>query len=183
MIPWNENPDLTEDRVVAIANRLKDIRDETVFHLEGLEHVGPWGKGCMVYDRQITDLNLWADDVPWLEVVLDGMYFLMRVGNTPLKIYRGDSETPPDRTLHVNPHEQLMFETMHDTADNLIWRISTSTHPDQSTAQMVLGRYTQGGECLGTWVIPISDYENDYATEEPVQLPFEALSTTLTMRD
>lgn len=158
MTPWEITPELTEERLSAIAGIMKQVRDDTVELHQPEDGDGPWSLGCRVYERTINILEGQAESIPWLSCQRDNLFFLLSIEGVPIRFYRGEVDRPTKRTLKKSYYE-LNQEQLHFgfPDEDYRWRICIETDTDGSTLQIHVAQFNEAGECLHPWEILTRD--------------------------
>lgn len=103
MTPWEFHPDLTPDRLIEIADVLRNARDG-VLELHDEEHGDDsWSLGCRAYAWSRNQIVTAADEgrFDWLTIDDRGIRFIFRIGLVPIRFFRGEADEPHDRTLRI----------------------------------------------------------------------------------
>ena len=113
--PWEIHPALTEERLRVVAGIIRDVRLGALALYDPAAGDLPWSHGCVVYARTLKALEraaLREDYRGWLHVVeRQGLHFVFGIGGIPVRVYSGDPERLPDRTLRRRAAEvdQMAF--------------------------------------------------------------------------
>lgn len=152
--------DLKVEHLSAVAKLLHDVRRRCVDLHEPEEGDGDWSLGTRVYQRSYHALAQLSTKVEWLRMnsELKALQFSFRIGNVPMRIYKGDPQDPPSRYLNFTPGEEhfmqmkLEFEgvPLLDTVLRLAVRVD-ATRQAESVTLVEIDEY---GEVIGTFAIP-----------------------------
>jgi hypothetical protein len=123
ILPVDIHPDLTQNRLEAIAELFQSVRDEVIDKREINSGDDAWSIGCRSYSwtrsaiskAALSDLKF----IPWLKVLEDkGLYFTFTIGAIPIKFYSGNPEHLPNKTSYFKALEflarQYAFPGMKD---------------------------------------------------------------------
>lgn len=136
-LPWDYHPDLTEERLAAIARLIAEGRQTAVELYDEEAGDNGWTLGCRAFQFGRARI-LRANDnriFEWLGVIDRSLQLIFTIGEVPIRIYRGEAEEPTERTLRQGHNElrQLgfSFEDL-DEGRELAYRFAIETDVDGS---------------------------------------------------
>lgn len=102
---------------------------------------------------------------------------MFRIGEVPVRFYRGEAEKPTDRTLHQSHSELRQLELIFDAADqgkDLAYRFAVETDIDGSILRIIFVGLRDENAVL-YWEVPFGSagatvYEIAHKPAEPVEL-------------
>ncbi|EIZ77296.1 hypothetical protein WSK_4136 [Novosphingobium sp. Rr 2-17] len=112
MRPWDYNPELTEERLIRVAQLIERGRNDAVDRHEPAIGGDSWTKGVCAYSYAKHQI-IQAAGTPgfeWLSVINDGMRFQFGIGKAPMRFWRGDFAEPSQRIATATPMEQFLLE-------------------------------------------------------------------------
>ena len=137
MFPWDYHPDLTADRLQAVAALIADGRQMAVELYDEAAGDDGWTLGCRAFWFGCARILRLAQSgtTPWLNMIDGSRRFIFTIGAVPVRIYRGEANEPTDRTLRQSHSElrqlSLLFPEDHDGRD-LAYRFAVETDVDGS---------------------------------------------------
>lgn len=181
--PADYHASLTDERLQLLAQVIARVRREALDSHDPLNGETNWSLGCRTYERICYAFGQEAasGDHPWLSVLSENLYFLIRLDGLPVKFYRGKPDEPPPRALKEFKseasarQEAFGFAKPKDGGDSR-WRLSYETDLDQLVFRATLLRVNEDGEVCDLWDIPITDTIGALAPVhsvlgEPVDIP------------
>ncbi len=177
--PWLKYPDLTEQRLDAIANEIRRVRRDCVALHKPEDGDGDWSLGCRVYQRTFFAIQQYSKTNPWLSVLheLKALQFSFCVGSVPLRYYKGDPEDPPSRYLVQSPGEieQIQLCISFDgrpTVDTIL-RIAVHVDAMHEASSVSLIEIDEFKEVVGKYKIPFDAQASNVTPMQtpPVSLP------------
>jgi hypothetical protein len=114
--PWTKYPDLTIDRLSALANVIRDVRRDAVRLHDPANGDTEWSLGCRVYTRTCHAIRLAATRYPWLKILPEAelLRFSFAVGSVTFRFYRGTPDDPPEPYLITTygelHHRQMLLQ-------------------------------------------------------------------------
>lgn len=160
--PWDIHPDLTRERLQAIAEVFRRVRGEAAELHDAAAGEGAWSFGCRVYERACFAFIGMAEDpaCSWLKVLSPSLQFIFQVGDVPVRFYTGDPGRPRSNVLRFTDIEdaaqQLAFEGAGFEADltKLFWRLAIVPGPDGQVLHVWLVQTNGRGDVAYRWLIP-----------------------------
>lgn len=158
MHPEVANPDLTAERVTAMAQLISDVRAGAVDSHSPEEGDTNKSLGFTAYERTRSTILATAGTpgFEWLSVLTPDGRFTFRIGHTPVRFWKGIAERLPGSKL-IRSEEALRQIDLqfHDAPINsLIWYIIVETGPNQLVERAFLIGFTEEGVQHINWEIP-----------------------------
>lgn len=156
--PWEINPDLTNERIAAIANIIASVRGEVIdLHDEELGDT-PLSLGTRAYECSrtriigIAEQELW----PWLRIITPEGRFTFSIGNTPVRFTRNEPNNLPNRKMirSAEARRQLSFFENHSYAE-VTWFIVFDTYYKNPADNVYCVGYDKFKNIICQWEIPI----------------------------
>jgi hypothetical protein len=159
-LPWEYHPDLTEERLTAVAQLIADGRQTAVELFDAEAGDDGWTLGCRAFQFGRARILRAADgdDHPWLGVIDRTLGLIFKIGEVPVRIYRGDGDEPTERTLRQTFNElcQLGFSFGDlDEGRDLAYRFAVETDLDGSVISIKFVGL-RGETAVLNWTVPIS---------------------------
>ena len=143
--PTAIHPDLSMDRLQAVANLIDDVWVRTRESHNEEEGDGLWGFGCRLYDRLRTRLRWRSVDLSWLRIIEGDMHFVFTVGSVPVRFYRGRARRVKvgylNRRAPELQQQQLAFG-MVAREMAVVYRIAVEASFEDKHPRIVLVRQT-----------------------------------------
>ncbi|OAZ69027.1 hypothetical protein SRCM100623_02333 [Acetobacter pasteurianus] len=164
--PQDYHPDLTEERLILVAQAIAQGRANAVMH--HIPEIGDTGwtlgsRGFGCCRKAIEDL---ANIESWLQIEDSSLHFVFKIGSATVRFYRGEPDKPNRRTLRrVNSEilqESFLFA---EEDDDVIFRIAVDTDIEGYADSIYLVCF-RGETVVQCWSIP---YKED-AVSIPVVL-------------
>lgn len=158
--PWDYHPDLTEERLVAVARMIVDGRQTAVELFDEEAGDNGWTLGCRAFQFGRARILRAVDEATyaWLKVLDRTLQLIFTVGEVPIRIYRGEAEEPTDRTRRQSLTElkQLGFSfDERDEGRDLLFRFAIETDFDGSVlAVKFVG--LRGETAVLNWDVPLT---------------------------
>ncbi len=158
-VPWEFHPDLTQERLIQIAEFIVDGRRAAVELHNELEGDDGWTLGCRAFQFVRFRVLRAVDDgqYDWLKAIDRTMHLVFQIGQVPVRIYRGEPDEPTERTLNQTNDElnqlSLVFPD-HDDARDLAYRFAIDTDVDGS-ALAIYFVGLRGKNAMLNWQVPI----------------------------
>jgi hypothetical protein len=158
--PWEIHPDLTSERLVAVARLISRGRNDALDRFDPSVGDDGWTLGCRAYQfgrfRVLEAID--SGDAPWLTVLDRTKQFVFKIGKVPVRFYRGPADEPNHRTLRQSYPElqQLAFGFASDAEGrDLAFRFAVETDFDGAiTSVKFLG--LRGETPVLCWEIPLA---------------------------
>lgn len=158
-LPWDYHADLSEERLVAVAQLIADGRQAAVELFDEDAGDNGWTLGCRAFQFGRARILRAADDSvhQWLGVIDRTLQLVFTIGEVPIRIYRGEADEPTDRTRRQSNHElrQLGFSfDERDEGRELAYRFAVETDVDGSViAIKFVG--LRGETAVFNWDVPL----------------------------
>lgn len=134
--PWDYHPDLTADRLTAIALLLRQGRHDAVERFDSEIGDDSWTLGCRAYKfGQFRVLEAHSTSrFSWLSIIDPSLRFIFGVGLVPVRFYRGDAEEPSNKTCRVTFPEldQFAIAFPEEETHPMVYRFAVETDLDGS---------------------------------------------------
>jgi len=135
--PWDYHPDLTEDRLKAVAAMLVDGRHAALERYDEEAGDNGWTHGCRAFQfcRHRVLRAIDSGNHAWLTAIDRTLQLIFKIGEVPVRIYKGDADEPTDRTLRQSFGELRQLEMLfpeHDEGRDLAYRFAVETDIDGS---------------------------------------------------
>lgn len=165
--PWDVHSSLTSDRLSHLAYQIKDVRHKALELHDPAEGDGAWSLGCRIYERTINAVERESEKYPWLDVIRDGLYFVILVDGVPIRFYKGDAGNPTSKSLRVH-HAELEAQQEVFDFDNSqwFWRLVVETDISGEVLRIVMGQFTEHKNVRNSWEVPISETVASLTTVE-----------------
>lgn len=156
------HPDLTEDRLRAVAKTIVDYRAAKV--RRRMPPDGSWNVGCDCYAWQCYGIRERAKGEfrDWLFVPPnEGVEFLFLIGGpsgVPAKFYRSDAQGQPARTLNISFPELTAIQGClwpNDQPKDAVIRFAVELADDGFVKAVTLVQLDQSGDVSYAWPIPL----------------------------
>ena len=157
--PWEYHSDLTEDRLKAVAAMLVDGRHAALERYDAEAGDNGWTHGCRAFQfcRHRVLQTIDSGDHPWLTAIDRTLQLIFKIGEVPVRIYKGEAEDPTDRTLKQSFGELRQLEMLfpeHDEGRDLAYRFAVETDFDGSVlAVKFVG--LRGDAAVLIWDVPL----------------------------
>lgn len=183
--PWEYHSDLTAERLEVVAWLIADGRRTAVELFDEEAGDNGWTLGCRAFQfgRARILRAVESGEHQWLEVIDRTLQLIFKIGEVPVRIYKGEAEEPTDRTLRQSLSElrqlDLLFEEHHEGRD-LAYRFAVETDIDGGVlAVKFVG--LRGETAILNWDVPLNGDPRSGATvgrpaTESVELPAPVVS-------
>jgi hypothetical protein len=177
--PSQKYPSLTDDRLSAIANVLRVVRNTTLLLYDPLAGDGEWSLGCRVYERSCFQIRELSKAFPWLSIVAEGpkLRFTFAIGGVPVRFYRGSPDDPPDNYLTTTYGElrqrQMVFDIEGLRTLDSVLRLAVETDREGKVSTVKLVELDTTGTPTGIYLVPF-DFAGDNVVPletRPIDLP------------
>ncbi len=183
--PWEYHGDLTAERLQLVAGLIVSGRRAALERYD--EEVGDngWTLGCCAFQYGRDRILRAADggEHRWLTVIDRSLQLTFKVGDVPVRIYRGEADEPTDRTLRQSLSElrqlSLLFSE-HDEGRELAYRFAVETDMEGDVlAVKFVG--LRGESAILSWDVPLDDADRSATTvgrpaTESVELPAPSIT-------
>jgi hypothetical protein len=162
--PWSMNPDLTQDRIKAVADLICTVRSEVIDLHDEEQGDTRLCLGIRAYERARVRIIKLADSntYPWLSILTETGRFTFKIGNTPVRFTRNSPEQLPARKLIVSEEaRQLVFDSIYPgyiQSDPLVWFLVVDTPAMVPAEAMYMVGYTFNNEIQCQWEIPLEEF-------------------------
>ncbi len=159
--PWDYHPDLTDDRIKTVAAMLVDGRHAALERMDEEAGDNGWTHGCRAFQfcRHRILRAIDSGDHDWLTAIDRTLQLIFKIGEVPVRIYKGDADEPTDRTLRQTFGELRQLEILfpeHDEGRDLAYRFAVETDIDGSVlAVKFVG--LRGESAVLIWDVPLDD--------------------------
>jgi hypothetical protein len=157
-LPWEIHPDLNRDRLVAIGRLIARGRHDALMWQNPEIGDDNWVLGCRAFQAARHQIMSAAETegFEWLEVVDHSKHLIFKIGEVPVRFYRGLAEEPTTRTLRQTfPElEQLALVFPGDERQALAFRFAVETDVDGTVSVM---RFVGllGESAVLNWAVPL----------------------------
>lgn len=105
--PWSFHPDLTEERLVAVAQLIASGRDAALEIYDPVRGFNGWLLGCCAYQfgRFQIERAVEEEMLPWLGISRGTRHFIFQIGAVPVRFYRDDPDDPSEKVLQQSEYE------------------------------------------------------------------------------
>ncbi|MBY3521711.1 hypothetical protein HFN70_21880 [Rhizobium laguerreae] len=130
--PWDYHPDLTEDRLCAVAAMIVDGRHAALERYDEEAGDNGWTHGCRAFQFSRARILRAIDgsESPWLTAIDRSLQLIFKIGEVPVRIDKGLPEEPTGRTLRQSYGELqqlgLLFPD-RDEGHDLAYRFAIET--------------------------------------------------------
>jgi hypothetical protein len=159
--PWDYHRDLTEERLLVVAGLIADGRRTAVELFDEAAGDNGWTLGCRAFQFGRARILRAADsgEYPWLTVIDRTLQLIFKIGEVPVRIYRGEAEEPTDRTLRQSLSELRQLSLLFDEQDegrDLAYRFAVETDVDGGVlAVRFVGLRSESA--ILNWDVPLDD--------------------------
>ncbi|MUZ74781.1 hypothetical protein GOZ90_19005 [Agrobacterium vitis] len=156
--PWEYHFDLTEERLCAVASMIVDGRHSALDRYDEAAGDNGWTHGCRAFQfgrfRILKAID--SGDYPWLTAIDRSLQLIFKIGEVPVRIYKGLPEEPTTRTLRQSFGELRQLGLLFPTSDegrDLAYRFAIETDLDGSViAVNFVGLH--GDTAVLNWDVP-----------------------------
>lgn len=161
-LPWEFHPDLSEERLSTVVQLISEARHAVIASF--FEGVGdlPWGLGCLAYDRTRFGIIQASQTLhPWLSIVDPSLRLIFKIGQVPVRLYRGLPDSPPKKMLVQSFPElqQLGFAFSDEEVKSLRWRLAIETDAFGEATRAVFVGMNEDGVVCARWtkdIVPVA---------------------------
>ncbi|MCR5943667.1 MULTISPECIES: hypothetical protein [Brucella] len=156
--PWDYHADLTEERLREVGAMIVDGRHAALDRFDAEAGDNGWTHGCRAFQfsrhRILTAVD--SGEYPWLSAIDRSSQLVFKIGEVPIRIYKGLAEEPTGRTLRQSHGELLqlgMLFAEHDEGHDLAYRFAVETDIEGSViAVNFVGLH--GQTAVLNWQVP-----------------------------
>jgi len=156
--PWEYHSDLTEDRLCAVGAMIVDGRHAALDRYDEDAGDNGWTHGCRAFQfgrfRILKAVD--SGEFSWLTAIDRSLQLIFKIGEVPVRIYKGLAEEPTGRTLRQSYGELQQLELLfpeHNEGHDLVYRFAIETDVDGSViAVNFVGLH--GDTAVLNWSVP-----------------------------
>jgi hypothetical protein len=158
--PWDYHSDLTEERLVILAGMIVDGRRAAVELFDENAGDTAWTLGVRAFEFVRIRILRSADsgEHPWLGIIDRTLQLIFKIGEVPVRIYKGDADEPTGRTLRQGHSELRQLSLLfgeEDEGGDLAYRFAIETDIDGSAlAVKFVG--LRGENAVLNWDVPLA---------------------------
>lgn len=160
-LPWEIHPDLTQDRLMLVGSWIAQGRHDAVDTHRPDIGGNAWtlGTNAYAYGKFRIEQAHEAAQHDWLGIVDKSNQFIFKIGDVPVRFFKGAADEPTARTLRKATPElrqlRLMLEGGRGRMD-LTYRFAVDTDLDGDVASITfVGLDGETAECY--WEVPLID--------------------------
>ena len=185
--PWDFNPDLRRDRIIAVAARLLSARNEVLDRREIENGDDAYATGTRAFSWQCEAIRKMSAESQhdWLTLAKSTQEFIFRIGSVPARFYRGEHDRPTSRTLRQTFPElmqaRLNFGDDTQTTVEVIWRYAIETFQDGEVQRIMFCGFDAAlGIPVCVWEVPLDEDDNiaSHDVDDPNQGPIQDWTVT-----
>ncbi|WP_434619159.1 hypothetical protein [Azospirillum sp. B2RO_4] len=161
MTPWEHHASLTRERLITIAQLIRQGRNDALDHYNPSIGCTPWNLGCDAFSCQRFQIIEASKTIDWLDIIDPSMQFVFTIGEVPVRFYRGEPDDPSAGTLKQS-YSELRQLTLF-SADELVrltpkplYRFAVETDFDGSLLAITFVVLNNETPVL-TWQIPLDE--------------------------
>ena len=189
--PWIEYPEVTKDRLVVIANIIRDVRNSAAEKYDPSAGDGPWSLGCTGYERTCNKLSEAGRDHPWLSVNrINGnpLCLCFCIGLVPFRFYRGQADDPPQKYRSVTYPElssrQLALDLGVAIPSDGTLRLAVETDALGRAKTISVVELDELGEPIRRYIVPEGQSDNVLPLRpRPIETPAPIIEPVGTTED
>lgn len=157
--PWEYHPDLTEERLKIVAGMLVKGRHAALDRHDEEAGDNGWTLGCSAFQfcRHRILKAVDSGDYPWLDAIDRSLQLVFKIGEVPVRIFKGDADEPTDRTLRQSLVElrqlELLFDE-HDEGRDLAYRFAIETDIEGNVLAVKFAGL-RGESAVLVWDVPL----------------------------
>lgn len=147
------------ERLTIVAQLIADGRQAAIELFDEEAGDNGWTLGCRAFQFGRARILRTADsgEYPWLDVIDRTLQLIFKIGDVPVRIYRGDADEPTDRTMRQSLNELKQLSLLFDGQDEgraLAYRFAIETDIDGSVlAVKFVG--LRGKTAVLNWDVPL----------------------------
>lgn len=155
--PWDYHPHLQRDVIVAVAGLIAQGRSDALIRHDETVGDDEWTLGCKAFQYARFQILKAAGTAgfDWLSIMDPSKQFIFKIGDVPVRFYKGEADEPSGRTLRQTFSElnQLAFIFGKDDGGGLAYRFAIETDFDGSiTSIKFVG--LRGESSVFCWDVP-----------------------------
>lgn len=159
--PWEYHPDLTQERLCAVASMIVDGRHSALERYDEVAGDNTWTHGCRAFQfGRFRILNaVDSGEYPWLTAIDRSLQLVFKIGKVPVRIYKGMPEEPTTRTLRQSFGELRQLGLLFPTSDkghDLAYRFAVETDLDGSVIAVSFVGF-DGDVAVLNWDVPFDN--------------------------
>jgi len=186
LLPWDACPDLQLERLQLLAEHLRDVRHDALEIHDEVKGDDAQVHGTVAYARscrRIKDLAT-SGKHPWLGIIDPSRRFIFSIGGMSMRMYRGDSRRPPERSLRsfvtelVAMQMDLPFEESSFMRDDAgwVWRMAIETDISGLVVRVVVFQTNPARNVRHLFEIPMRGAVAEISPVTPLERPGKELS-------
>lgn len=139
--PWEFHKDLTAERLSVVGSLIADGRQAAVERFDEEAGDNGWTLGCRAFQFARFRILTASDSgkYPWLTIIDRSMQLVFKIGEVPVRVYKGYADEPTDRTPRQSFSELQQIAMLFDEDDegrDLAYRFAVETDFDGSVLAM-----------------------------------------------
>lgn len=163
--PWDVNQDLTQERIIKLANFIVSIRAEVIeMHDEELGDTR-LSLGIRAYECCRSRLIALSESekYPWLSIITPEGRFTFCIGKTPVRFIRHDPKELPHKKLIASPEakrkfwEQSLFPGYKCEDIEIRWFFVIDSYYKHPADMVYFVGYDKSGDIRSQWTVPIEE--------------------------
>lgn len=183
--PSEYHRDLTEDRLRVVSKIFLDTIEDSKDIAKEIGYVGPWGEGCLCFERPkyklIDEIN--SKKYPWLTLAKGDMDYIFNIGSVPCRYFKDDLDSPRKKNFYVNRMIDDLFPI--DSHDVVLYRFvyQDSNYKDEEGTIHFVG-YNALQELVFTW--KYEEYQSNnylYVVESEAEEPKKLSPVSVDIKD
>lgn len=157
--PWDYHPDLTAERLATVARLIVEGRQAAVERFDEEAGDNGWSLGVRAFQfvRARILRNAENNNLPWLSIIDRTLQLIFKIGEVPVRFYKGEADEPTDRTLRQSYSELRQLNFVFDEGNegrDLTYRFAVETDIDGSVlAVKFVG--LRGETAVLNWDVPL----------------------------
>lgn len=156
-LPWKVHPDLTQERLIEVGHLITKGRSDAVIWQNETIGDDNWILGCRAFQASRHQIIAAAEsgDLPWLSIVDGSKHLIFKIGDVPVRFYRGPAEEPSSRTLRQTfPELEQLSMVFPDERRDLAYRFAVETDID-GTVSVIKFAGMLGDAPIFSWTVPL----------------------------
>jgi len=159
--PWEHNPALDRDKIIALASLIKDTRNNVAQLHDGDLGDTEKGTGLRVYECCRTKINNAATDNlewPFLGIIKSDGRFTFSIDSVPIRLYKGSPNSPLEKRLipcaEAINQMNFLFDEVGDSSA-IIWLFAIETNESRGVDKISLTGYYEGSQ-VSCYEVPLN---------------------------